>query len=361
MCGPDDIAPPRKAYSTQPCLLPAPTSSDAKAGDLIVERFPVTFEGYEYRHAHIAYLKGRRPAPLVLVHPNYAGLKQFDIDQAAFLARCGYVGFAVDLYQETAEYAYSDRNPAPGGVLVSDTGSTDPSTGRYPEKQAFLDTKQGRAAVRRHGKGAFDAYMRQLRQPKAWRGLMKAHLDVARAHPAVHPTLAGAVGYCFGGQCVLEQVRAGHPLQAVVSFHGLLHSRPTHAETPYDSLRRLTQAEYEREVDVPALAYNTRCKVLVEHGDLDPEVPRADYDAWRAEMDAAGIDWRFHNHARTPHGFALAPGVWSTAYTEAADRRSTLSMLSLFAEVWPDFEQLPVATNACGTRLGQSIVTLARL
>ena len=27
-------------------------------------------------------------------------------------------------------------------------------------------------------------------------------------------------------------------------------------------------------------------------------------------MDDAGIDWRFNNHARTPHGFALAPGVF---------------------------------------------------
>ena len=43
------------------------------------------------------------------------------------------------------------------------------------------------------------------------------------------------------------------------------------------------------------------------------------------------------------------------AYTEAADRRSTLSMLSLFAEVWPEFPQYPVPTNACGTVLGQAI------
>ena len=25
---------------------------------------------------------------------------------------------------------------------------------------------------------------------------------------------------------------------------------------------------------------------------------------------------RFNNHAQTPHGFALPPGVWSTAYQE---------------------------------------------
>eukprot|EP01043_Picozoa_sp_COSAG02_P018006 COSAG02_NODE_829_length_16689_cov_16.659433_3_plen_81_part_00 len=66
-------------------------------------------------------------------------------------------------------------------------------------------------------------------------------------------------------------------------------------------------------------------------------------------------------HAQTPHGFALAEGVWSTAYTEAADRRSTLSMLSLFAEVWPEHAQYPVAINACGTTLGQAVMSAAKL
>ena len=53
--------------------------------------------------------------------------------------------------------------------------------------------------------------------------------------------------------------------------------------------------------------------------------------------------------------------VWSTAYTEAADRRSTLSMLSLFAEVWPDYPQYAVESNACGTALGQAVVSAAKL
>jgi hypothetical protein len=57
----------------------------------------------------------------------------------------------------------------------------------------------------------------------------------------------------------------------------------------------------------------------------------------------------------------LAAGVWSTAYHEAADRRSTLSMLSLFAEVWPQYPQNAVLANACGTVLGQSIAAAAKL
>ena len=33
-------------------------------------------------------------------------------------------------------------------------------------------------------------------------------------HPAVKKGLAGAFGYCLGGQSCLEHVRAGHPVQA---------------------------------------------------------------------------------------------------------------------------------------------------
>ena len=48
---------------------------------------------------------------MVLVHPNYAGLKQFDIDQCCFLARCGYAALCVDHYKDEGIYTFADRNP----------------------------------------------------------------------------------------------------------------------------------------------------------------------------------------------------------------------------------------------------------
>ena len=56
----------------------------------------------------VAYIKGRPPSPVVIVHHNYAGLKQFDVDQAAFLARCGFVGVAVDTYREVGLVGHPD-------------------------------------------------------------------------------------------------------------------------------------------------------------------------------------------------------------------------------------------------------------
>mmetsp|Transcript_102385 Transcript_102385/g.298521 ORF Transcript_102385/g.298521 Transcript_102385/m.298521 type:complete len:330 (+) Transcript_102385:59-1048(+) len=329
MCGPDGEA-PAVPYQTPRCLRPNPS---AGPGEVVVESFPITYDGYTYKHGHIAYVKGRPPAPVVLVHHNYAGLKQFDIDQACFLAKVGYVGLATDLYKEVPEYKFEDRNPAKGS-------------------EKSVESK--------HFKGAFTQMQGLLLAPKHWRGLMKAFLDAAQSHPAVKPGLAAAIGYCLGGQCLLEQVRAGHKLQAVVSFHGLLQSRPFNVMFK-KGMRRLTKEEFENQVDVAPNAYSSDCKVLIENGDSDGEVPQEAISEWKEEMNAQGIDWRFNNHARTPHGFALAPGVWSTEYTEAADRRSTLSMLSLFAEVWPEYPQYPVETNACGTYLGQHIVPTSKL
>lgn len=331
----EDLDGPTEPYRTQRHLAPQATSAGGpiEAG-LVVENFPVTFDGYTYKNAHIAYVKGRPPAPVVLIHPNYAGLKQFDIDQASYLAKVGYVGLACDLYKETPEYNFGDRNPAP------DTSDA------------------GKAAARRHVKGAANAMNGLLKNPKHWRGLMGAYLDAARTHPMVHPEFAGAIGYCLGGQCVLEQVRAGHQIQAGVTFHGLLQSIPL-AEPVRLGGHRISKEDFVKTVEQAPNNHTSSCKVLIENGDLDEEVPQEAIDEWRQEMDTHGIDWRFNNHARTPHGFALAPGVWSTAYTEAADRRSTLSMLQLFAEVWPSFPQYPVHTNASGTKLNQQIRSAA--
>merc|ERR1712146_883677 len=113
---------------------------------------------------------------------------------------------------------------------------------------------------------------------------------------------------------------------------------------------------FDRTVNPAPVSKYSACKVLIENGDLDHIVPQTSIDDFKKEMDQHGIDWQFHNHAQTPHGFALPPGVWATDYNEAAVRRSTLSMISLFAETWPEFFPDPTVThNAAGARLGQAV------
>lgn len=185
---------------------------------------------------------------------------------------------------------------------------------------------------------------------------MDAFLQKAFAHPAVKSGYAGAIGYCLGGQSCLEQVRAGQQVQAICSLHGLLHSRPTTEAEPLNSLKRMSREDYARELAIPN-TYNTDCRVLIQNGAADQEVPSDTVVDFMQEMDAQKIDWRFENHARGPHGFALPKGTpGGDQYTETIDRRSTLAMLSLFAETFPSFPQPPVECNAAGCKLGQVIV-----
>ncbi len=98
-----------------------------------------------------------------------------------------------------------------------------------------------------------------------------------------------AVGFCFGGGNVLELARDGVDIAAAVSIHGDL---------------KTAQAAKKGAV---------KAKLLVAHGAPDPVAPKADRDAFEAEMDAAGAYWQmlvFSGvlHAYTDEGMD-APGV----------------------------------------------------
>merc|ERR1711920_898057 len=94
------------------------------------------------------------------------------------------------------------------------------------------------------------------------RRVLGAYLAAGRAHSAVDARYAAAIGYCFGGAAVLEMVRGGLAVDAVVSFHGVLQSRGVSKRTE------------EKEV---ANTYSQGCKVLIENGDLDELVTPKSY------------------------------------------------------------------------------------
>ena len=93
---------------------------------------------------------------------------------------------------------------------------------------------------------------------------VRAGLDVLRGDPLCDPKRVAAIGYCFGGTCVLELARSGADVAGVVSFHGGLATAN------------------------PADAKNIRGKVLVLHGGDDPHVPPKEVEAFEDEMRAGG-------------------------------------------------------------------------
>lgn len=123
-----------------------------------------------------------------------------------------------------------------------------------------------------------------------------------------------AIGFCMGGQAVLELAREDADLVAVASFHGILDTnRKAPAGGPVSP------------------------RILVCHGDADALVPRAQVIAFWEEMDGAGANWHFHSYSGVGHGFTNpgpSPSNGAISYDASADRQSWAAMLSLFDEMF---------------------------
>ena len=209
------------------------------------------------------------PAPGVLVVHTWAGCGAFERRKAFDLAGLGYVALAVDLYGHG-------------------------TVGSGPEENAALMTPllEDRALLQR----------RMLHSLEALQGLDR--VDAERT---------AAIGFCFGGLCVLDLARSGAATRGVVSFHGLLNPPGNLDGTPI------------------------RSKILVLHGWDDPMATPAAVEALAGELTAAGADWQIHAYGRTLHAFtnpsANNPAA-GTVYDERADRRSWGAMRDFLAEAF---------------------------
>lgn len=147
-----------------------------------------------------------------------------------------------------------------------------------------------------------------------YRARLAAAVAALRGHEAADGLRLAAIGFCMGGQAVLELARAGEDLALVASFHGLL-----------DTQRPASEAIGPR--------------ILVFHGDRDPMVPRSQVMAFWEEMDAVQADWHFHSYANVKHGFtdpaSDARGIPAIAYDRSADRQSWAALNSMLDEVFP--------------------------
>ena len=83
---------------------------------------------------------------------------------------------------------------------------------------------------------------------------------------------------------------------------------------------------------------NIKAKLLVCHGALDPFVPAADIEAFKAEVNAADVDWQMIIYSGAVHSFtqpmAGNDNSRGAAYNAAADKRSWLAMQNFFDELF---------------------------
>ena len=133
------------------------------------------------------------------------------------------------------------------------------------------------------------------------------------AQDGVDPAKVAVIGYCFGGLCALDLARAGTPLAAIASFHGLF--------------------------DPPGLPPQPiPGRVVAYHGWDDPMVLPGAVTALAKKLTEAGADWQIHAYDQVGHGFtnphAGKMGVAGVAYNALAANRSWGSLVQLLGEAF---------------------------
>ncbi len=226
-------------------------------------------DGDTLLEAYMARPADDLPRPLVLVAHMWSGRVEFCCQKARELAELGYVGFALDVYGK--------------GVI-------------------------GRTK---------DECERLMRPLKADRTMLQRRLraatEAAKSLSGVDASRIAAIGYCFGGLCVLDLARVSNDVAGVVSFHGAL-----------DLANNLAWP-------------NNTAKVLIMHGNDDPLILPGLEQATKAQMTAAGVDWQFVSFGSTVHAFTNPDADdpdFGAVYSPLADQRSWQYMSQFLAEVF---------------------------
>ncbi|MDE2404314.1 MAG: dienelactone hydrolase family protein [Sphingomonadales bacterium] len=216
---------------------------------------------------HVAVPDGAGPFPVVLVMSNALGLSKQARGSALALAEKGWLAVATDMYGD----GFEDQTGTQSGEFYAEL------MGDRPKLRARCN---------------------------AWR-------DAAAALPEADPGRVAAIGYCFGGACVLELARSGADVRAVVSYHGIL-------ETP-----------------LPARPGAIRGEVAVYAGARDPYAPPAQTEAFVREMQAAGARHSVMVFGEAAHSFTDPdhaqghPGIEYNALAHKVSWAGTLALLEL--------------------------------
>lgn len=214
--------------------------------------------------------------PCVLIAHPWAGRGDFVLGKAKYLAELGYAGFAIDMYGNAVTGADRDECAALMNPFLAN---------------------------------------RELLKRR-----MLAALECVRSLPEVDSANIAAMGFCFGGMCVLDLARSGADIKGVISFHGLLGG-------PRETDERFNQY-------APA---KIQAKVLVLHGYDDPMASPDNVLAFAEEMTAAGADWQIHVYGNTVHAFTNPEAddkALGTVYNKDADLRSHQALENFLAEIF---------------------------
>ena len=229
----------------------------------------------EYQHdkttlaGFLAHQEGNTPRPAVLICHAWKGRDQYVCAKAVELAEAGYVGFALDVYGK--------------GIIGTSVEENTRLMTPFMEDRDFLAQR------------------------------LQTGYEALCQLPQVDKQRIVAIGYCFGGLCVLDLMRTGTPLKGVVSFHGLLMPRGK------DNVAKTTT------------------KALVLHGGNDPMVSFDDVAALNKEMQTMQAEWQLHVYSNALHAFTNPEAndeKLGTVYNKHAAEHSNLLLKRFLQEVF---------------------------
>jgi len=114
---------------------------------------------------------------------------------------------------------------------------------------------------------------------KALKKRFMTALKILQDQPDVDPEQLAAIGYCMGGGIALNMARAGMPLKGVAVFHGSLGTKQ------------------------PVSSGQVKGEIAVFTGAADPFVPETQVQAFKQEMQAAGVPYQLKSYPGVKHSF----------------------------------------------------------
>lgn len=123
----------------------------------------------------------------------------------------------------------------------------------------------------------------------------------------------GAIGFCFGGKCVLDLARSGENFNGAVTFHGVY--------------------------DQPDIKHTQTIKpsILILHGWDDPLALPQDTIALAKELTDRKADWEINAYGNTGHAFTN-PNAQSVEngmfFNKKSDEKAWKRMVSFFQDIF---------------------------
>jgi len=176
---------------------------------------------------------------------------------------------------------------------------------------ALVTDMYGGGAYYPNGVDSAPIMMTLHRDPQKFRNRIVGWFETLKQQPGVDTARIAAIGFCFGGNCVLELARSGADVKVVVSYHGLLKTA------------------------FPAQPGVVKALVSIFTGSEDLYAPAEDVAGFRKEMEAASAKWQITEYSGVYHAFTdpvgesempLIPGV---RYDALADRLSWAATVGL--------------------------------